>query len=291
MKNWPNFFIVGGPRTGTTSLYQYLKKIPGIYMSLIKEPHYFSYDSIPINYYKPVIRDEKKYLDLFSKVNNETIIGEASTSYLSDPNAPSLIHQVSSNAKILISLRDPVEQFYSHYLLMLRGGRIKSSLHDRLQLELTHKVDKSKPNLRIENGSYFRYVKKYLEVFDSKQVKIIFFEKFIKDAKATVQEILRFLNLKDEINNFDNKIYNAYGAPRGRIAQFILRNPTIVKIAHLTIPTSNRIFLRENVILKKQLKPEMNKEDKKFLIKYYLDDVQKLKELLGMELPWPNFKV
>jgi len=41
MDKWPNFFIVGTPRSGTTSLYEYLKDIDGIYMSPIKEPNYF----------------------------------------------------------------------------------------------------------------------------------------------------------------------------------------------------------------------------------------------------------
>jgi len=42
MEKWPNFFIVGAPKAGTTSLYEYLRKIPGVYMSAIKEPHFFS---------------------------------------------------------------------------------------------------------------------------------------------------------------------------------------------------------------------------------------------------------
>ena len=42
MENWPNFFIVGAPKAGTTSLYEYLKGHPEIYMSPIKEPDYFS---------------------------------------------------------------------------------------------------------------------------------------------------------------------------------------------------------------------------------------------------------
>jgi len=42
MERWPNFFIVGAPKAGTTSLYEYLKDIPGIYMSPVKEPKFFS---------------------------------------------------------------------------------------------------------------------------------------------------------------------------------------------------------------------------------------------------------
>jgi len=37
----PNLFIVGAPRSGTTSLYNYLKQHPEVFMSPIKEPHYF----------------------------------------------------------------------------------------------------------------------------------------------------------------------------------------------------------------------------------------------------------
>src|SRR5689334_6524517 len=37
----PNFFLVGAPKAGTTSLYFYLRQHPQIYMSPIKEPHFF----------------------------------------------------------------------------------------------------------------------------------------------------------------------------------------------------------------------------------------------------------
>ncbi len=42
MPRLPNFFIVGAPKAGTTSLYRYLDQHPQIYMSAIKEPHKFA---------------------------------------------------------------------------------------------------------------------------------------------------------------------------------------------------------------------------------------------------------
>ena len=42
MATWPNFFIAGASKCGTSSLHAYLQTIPGIYMSRIKEPNYFS---------------------------------------------------------------------------------------------------------------------------------------------------------------------------------------------------------------------------------------------------------
>ena len=38
----PNFFVAGAPKAGTTSLYRYLDQHPEIYMSPIKEPHFFA---------------------------------------------------------------------------------------------------------------------------------------------------------------------------------------------------------------------------------------------------------
>jgi len=87
VKIWPNLFIVGAQKAGTTSLYEYLKEIPGVFMSPIKEPHFFSHASIK-NPWQTPINNEKDYLNLFKNVKDEKIIGEASPTYLSDPNTP-----------------------------------------------------------------------------------------------------------------------------------------------------------------------------------------------------------
>ena len=128
MEKWPNLFIVGAPKAGTTSLHEYFeKKIPGIFMSDVKEPYYFCKTLIPIDHYITPIRDKKKYLELFEKSKTEKIIGESSVWYLSDPDASSLIYQKVPNAKIIIMLRDPVERAFSHYL-MLEGRKKFESL-------------------------------------------------------------------------------------------------------------------------------------------------------------------
>src|SRR5436853_5806169 len=48
-KRMPNFFVVGAPKAGTTSLYHYLDQHPEVYMSPIKEPNYFSSEVRPEN--------------------------------------------------------------------------------------------------------------------------------------------------------------------------------------------------------------------------------------------------
>src|SRR3989304_10189805 len=119
MERWPNLFIVGAPKSGTTSLHAYLDKIDDIFMSPIKEPNYFSAQTVSIKHPVNPIRDKKKYLKLFQKGIHNKYIGEASPSYLADSEASKLIHQVSPNAKIIISLRDPIDRVFSHYLMYI----------------------------------------------------------------------------------------------------------------------------------------------------------------------------
>jgi len=290
VENWPNFFIVGAPKAGTSSLYAYLNDIPGIYMSKIKEPKYFSRKSFLKNKKAEIIRDEKEYLHLFRKVKDEKIIGEASPDYLSNPEVPNLIHQIVPHARILISLRDPVERLISDYFMFQRLGVMKLSFHELFMKKLGSDKEARIANIRIQRGVYSENVKRYFDIFGREQVKVIIFEEFIKDAKGTVEEILRFLGLNQKLDNFEAEVHNPFAVARGSVSQFIFRDSRIKGIAEKILSPEQRKILREKLLIKKQPKPKINQEDKKILAKFYYDDVQKLKQLLERELPWPNFK-
>jgi len=289
MEKWPNLFIVGAPKAGTSSLYAYLKDIPEIYMSPIKEPHYFSRSTIPDDSpFKP-IREKKKYLNLFKDRKNEKIVGEASPSYLIDPEAPKLIFQIVPQAFIIISLRDPVERVISEYFMFNRLGILKSSFHDELKKSLNKNFDLDGPRLGLQRSLYYENVKRYLQIFGKKQVKILIFENFISNPKKTVEDILKFVHLETLLKNFSSEPYNQFAVPRGPLAQIIYQNRTIRKITEKLLYPSQRKFLKEIFILKKVPKPKIELEDRRILIDYFQEDVQKLKDLLKTELPWKNF--
>ena len=100
MSRWPNLFIVGAPKAGTHSLYELLKQHPSVYMSPRKEPYFFCRDIIADDdeFCNP-IRDEKEYLKLFEDSKDEEILGEATVSYLADPNAAKRIKEIMSSAE------------------------------------------------------------------------------------------------------------------------------------------------------------------------------------------------
>jgi len=290
-EKWPNLFIVGAPKAGTTSLHEYLKKIPGIYMSPIKEPHYFDSYKIPINHRVHPIRDKKKYLSLFNKVRDEKIVGESSPLYLSDPKAPKLIHQVSPDAQIIISLRNPVQRAFSEYLMYISWGRLTTTLHDQLQIQMRGKPDANQIHLMLEAGLYADDVKRYLDIFGRKNVKILIFENFIKEIKKTIEDILLFLGIDHSLKDFNERqAYMEYSVSRGPITQKI-RTSTLAEFLAVKFMTrSTRRFVRDNFILKKnQQKPKMDDEDRNMLVNFYWDDVKNLEEILGLKLPWPHF--
>jgi len=279
----PNFFIVGAPRAGTTSLYDYLDRTKDVFMSLAKEPHYFS--SIePSSIHPRVIRDKKKYLALFKKANNAKAIGEASTSYLWDPESAKLIHNTVPHAKIIIMLRDPIERAFSHYIFRLSSGKTYS-FTEAIKEAMEPKNDYY--STIIVNGSYYyNQVKRYLDKFGSNNVKVIIFEEFIKEPRKIVKEVLEFLEVKSEVPIEVDLPHNVLAEPRGRIVRTVLQNKTIKKFVKQKIPGHKIQFVVKKVLSKKITKPKIPQQDRIFLENIYKEEVQKLQTLLKRKLPW-----
>jgi len=287
MEKWPNFFIVGAAKAGTTSLYEILKDFPEIYMCPYKEPNYFNKKTMEDDHPLPKFRTEEKYLKLFENVTNQKIIGEASH-YLKDSDAPNLIHQVSPKAKILISLRDPVERVYSEYLMLFSRGLIADSFRQEIEYKLQNGSNPHQWGIKMDSSLYSENIKRYLKIFGHEQVKIIIFEEFIKNTKETIEEILKFLELDKTLSNFSAKKHNPYVTSRGPIAQQIRNSKKIKRIARALIPESTRRTLANYILLDKS-KPKMSEKDRETLIKFYKGDVEQLKLILGRKLPWKNF--
>ena len=288
MEKWPNLFIVGVPRGGTTSIYEYLKNIPEIYVPSTKEPHYFSVNINPAIFKPKPIRIKTKYLELFASAKNEKFIADCSTSYIYDPDAAKQIYSKVPEAKIVISLRDPVERIFSHYLLDKRLGWLKSSFHDELKssLEFFSKGEKSYMGLQI--FKYSENVLKFLETFGKDQVKVIIFEKFVENPKKTIEEILQFLGLDSSINDIEYSAHNKSYGLRGPIAEIILQSDSVKKFLKI-IPQESRKFFRKKFLTQEYTKSKMNEEDKHTLIDFYKDDVLKLQNILHHQFPWKNF--
>lgn len=196
----PNFFICGAARCGTTSLWEYLRQHPDVYMPPVieqKEPSYFC------DLYG--YTEWHHYLYLFHGAGNRKRIGEASTPYLTSPESAGRIKAVIPDAKLIISLRNPVVRAYSLYKWMHRNGYEKLGFPEALDAEEAWRLDNEdfKRNngqyyynfLYFHSGLFFQQVKRYFDTFGRQQVHVLIFEEFVKSPLEHVREILRFLDV------------------------------------------------------------------------------------------------
>jgi hypothetical protein len=287
MEKWPNFFIVGAPRAGTTSLYEYLKQTKGIFMPSIKDPDFFAVETDLDFAVLKQIKDKKEYLKLFENVKDEIAIGEASPTYLHDPKAPKLIHDAVPNAKIIISLRDPVERANSYFSNLVSSGTASESFSDCIRNGINLSSGYS---AQVVKGSfYYEQVKKYLEIFGKEQVKIIIFEEFVKNTRDGLIEIFDFLGIKSQPPEISEKIFNPTRKPRGKVLEKIIKNQALRKIAKETLPRSSTSTLK-TIFGKKTEKEPISNKDKRLLEDLYRDDVKNLERLLERTLPWELVK-
>jgi hypothetical protein len=180
---FPNFLIVGAPKCGTTSLYEYLRQHPDVYMSVPKEPRYFPcFGVVPGD---PVVRDRAEYKQLFDAARTERAIGEASPQYLHGPGAPEQIAAELPDANIIVSLRNPADRAYSSYLGRVRRGIEKRPVEAALQ----------PGNYYFDASLYHDALARYFAMFDRSRVKVLLFDDLARDTAAALRDLCAFLDI------------------------------------------------------------------------------------------------
>lgn len=107
----PNFFILGAPKCGTTSLVRWLEQHPQVYVSPIKEPHYYCTDLDNRR-----MKSADRYARLFKGVTgSHRAVGEGSTWYLFSREAVANIEREVRGARYIVMTRDPVAMAHSLY--------------------------------------------------------------------------------------------------------------------------------------------------------------------------------
>lgn len=212
-----NLFIVGAMKAGTTFFTEILSQHPQVYLSPIKEPHYFI-NSLPENLYEPsrffsvenyfakdypgplhIAKVEKldHYQKLFSMASEAHLYrAEASTAYLHAPESAGLIHEYNPNAKIIILLREPLKRAFSHYNMDKGLGRVKKEFDTLITEEIVKYNNASLPwNSYLGMSFYMNPIQKYRSLFDN--VLVVNFEDLTKDKKKTLKLVSDFLNISE----------------------------------------------------------------------------------------------
>lgn len=208
----PNFFIVGAPKCGTTSLHEYLQRHPDVYMPFYKEPHYFGSDLIGSRFLQFRNKPER-YLRLFRDARNESRIGESSPWYLVSTRAAQEIKAYDPNAKIIMLLRNPVDMMYSMWSQFRYSGNEQiEDFEEALKAESARKQGQLiRRAAHCVTGLYYtdmaKYtdqVKRYFDTFGRDNVCVIIFDDFKANTAQVYKSVLNYLELDDSFEtNFD----------------------------------------------------------------------------------------
>lgn len=196
----PNFLIIGAQKSGTTSLHQYLKAHPSIFMSTpIKEPAFFFDETIIPDFWRRRGRAVASRDDLLSRhmlkgYKGEAQFGESSTHYtLGDlsrtQGIPQRIAQMSPDMKFVYILRDPIDRIRSNYLHSMRLGLrpVKGTFEQYL--------DGKRGGVAVRTSLYFEQLSEYLSIFPADRFHVVIFEEFVKSPAAHMAGICRFLGV------------------------------------------------------------------------------------------------
>jgi len=297
----PNLFVVGEPKSGTTSMHIYLGQHPDIFMCSFKEPRYFATDlhrESDTFHGRPCyfpIRREAEYLKLFLGAGSESIIGEASPHYLFSKEAASGIHRFDPEAYILMLLRNPVDFLHSWYTeLVSLLHEDAETLEEALELEPERRQGNEIPRC-VGTPSFLHYsewtrysdhIRRFSERFPADRIKIVVFEELIRRTLEVYREILDFLGVDPDFEA-DFSVHNPASVPRFKLARRIIRHPLIWNTARKLTPLSAYGAWMDGavsgLIRREQEKSSLDEGLRLRLMEQLRPEVEELSRLLGMD--------
>jgi len=288
-RRFPDFYILGAPKAGTSSLAQYLDERDDVFVSDPKEPRYFADDFAD----RP-FKDEESYLDLFDKAPEAALLGEGTTDYLVSQNAVDRILEVRPDAKFIAMMRNPIQIMVAMHAQERKNGY--ETIAD--PKEAWAAIDKRKsgtdvPRLCNEPKRLFyddrcrlgEQVKQLKDKVAPDQLLIIFMEDFAKNTRQAYRETLAFLGLKDEGRD-DFPVVNS---------RHNIKHPGMIQLWKLGTAVKNKLGLKTNlgllnkvqqVGLTNETAPESDDMNafRQELRDYFYPDIRLLGQLTGRDL-------
>jgi hypothetical protein len=278
---WPDFFLIGAAKSGTSSLFGYLNRHPDIYIPSIKEPEYFSRQSV-------YARGEKWYKNLFTGAEENQMCGDASTTYSRWPHtldSPKLIAKLLPRAKFIYIMRHPIDRMYSHYAHHMRFG-INMSFEEALK----------KNQIYFSCSLYMYQIERYLRFFSNKSFLFLFQSDLRANPRKVLKDITDFLELRNVDLLKEGHLAKNVSGPdhyiRSKTTGKLRKIPGIVLIAD-TLPKAmkdslfgllKKSFIGKRLAAQSQLIP-MRPETRDHLIDELEEPNRMLEDFLGIELP------
>lgn len=287
------FFCVGVAKAGTTTLHDLLSQQELVCLPRRKETNYFSFgmagrpaftgplDNSSVN--EPTITSFDKYVADFD-YQQGALCGEICPSYVLDGAAEN-IYAHNPNAKIIILLREPVSRTYSNYQHLVRDGREQTGFEDALASESDRLEQGWEWFWGLKSNSlYAAFVQEYLEKFGRANVKILFFEDFVKNQEHHLKEVMAFIGLDPDSVTVDEQLSsNSSGIVSGRwrlLHRMLLSEGVLNSTLRTVLPERARKKLGSLFKRFSTVKGDVSEETRDMLLHEFSTDLAQLNTLV-----------
>ncbi len=176
----PNFLVIGSMKAGTSSLYQYLRLHPEVFMPDTQEIHFFS----DHNWHHGLRWYEKHF------AGGETAVarGDNSPACTMQPRhgeSPARAHSVVPDARLVYLIRHPIERMVSHYHHRRVAGREARPIETALREEPDY----------LDTSRYAYQIEHWLELFPRERLLVVTQDEMRDDRREFLRRVYSFIGV------------------------------------------------------------------------------------------------
>ncbi len=190
----PTFVIVGAMKSGTTSLARWLKPHPQVFLSEIKELHFFD------EHYDKGIDWYRRH---FASAGSSLAVGEATPAYMYDEQAPARMHALLPEVRIVVILRNPVDRAYSHYWHNRQRGNEPLGFREAVEREPERRQRDDQPyphaHAYLDRGRYLRQLQRLTTHYPREQLLVETFDDLRADPQSVYRRVCGFIGVDDTV--------------------------------------------------------------------------------------------
>lgn len=267
----PDFIIIGAMKSATSTLHEQLDAQPGIFMSMPKEPNFFSDDD-------QYLKGGGWYTSLFKAASAGEITGESSTHYTKLPTYPNTIQRMSDfgldKLKLIYIVRHPIDRLVSHYMHEWSQGNISCGINEAID---------QYPEL-IEYSLYSKQLSPYIERFGSEKIKVVFFSQLKASPEVELRKVCEFIGYQSEpawSEGIGKKNSSSERVRKFPFYDVLVESNVMISIRRVLVPKLIRNTIRQMFTLSKR--PEINNKNIKRLEKLFNADLIPFSKMIGVQ--------
>ncbi|MCA9048712.1 MAG: sulfotransferase [Planctomycetaceae bacterium] len=175
-----NFFHAGFPKSATTWFHRCLMEHPDVCVPQNDAVHFLTIHHD---------QGDDWYRSLFTSYCGQPIVGDTTPTYAAFDWSRRRMAEYNPEARILLTLRNPIDRAFSHYWHMKKKRRYA----ERFEESLENKVDLYQWFIAL--GFYGHHLSDLYRYFPRDQVLVLLYDDILADRITFCQQVFRFLGV------------------------------------------------------------------------------------------------